>query len=187
MAGEDPLGSGASEGGWVEDDTALVAFAGGGGLQAHRGEDEVELAALVGRHGRKGEGESGLADMDGSALGRGEEGVIAIFLVAVGVAGEEVVLVRFQAADFGREVLDGLEEFGVAGGEVFGVRAGELDGEIGNGTGVLLDGEGKIEPGCVHDAPKKSGDLRLGDGWLLHSMVPFLLEIGSTGPERKVA
>ena len=79
------------------------------------------------------------------------------------------MLLGFEAANLGGEMLDGLfQEFGVTGGEILGVRAGELDGEIGDGAGVLLDGEAEVEASCGEDAPEKTGDLRLCNGWFLH-------------------
>ena len=35
----------------------------------------MELAALVGRHGREGVGQAGIADASSGALGRGKKGV----------------------------------------------------------------------------------------------------------------
>ena len=88
----------------------------------------MELATLVGGHGGEGVGEAGFSYVGGGVFRGGEESLVAGLFVVVCVAGDKVVLFWFKAAELGGEVLDCFEEFGVAGGEVAGVGARELDG-----------------------------------------------------------
>lgn len=115
----------------VEDDEAAGAIAGGGGGQAGLAEGQVKQAALAGVHRREGVGPARGADSFHGGFGDQLKLAVAEELEVFGVEGDAVVLLGFEAEDLGGEVLDSVEEFGVAGEEDWGVGAGEFDGELG--------------------------------------------------------
>ena len=115
----------------VEDDEAAGAVAGGSSRQAGGAEGKVEQAALAGVHWREGVGASRGAYLFDGSFGDHLQLAVAEELEVFGVEGDAVVLLGFEAEELGGEVLNGVEEFGVAGKEERGIGAGEFDGELG--------------------------------------------------------
>jgi len=119
----------------VEDYVAARADARGGSWESGASEGEVEKAALAGAHGVEGVGLAGAADLLDGGFGGEAELLLAEELEVLGVEGGAVVVLVLEAEDLGGDVLDGKEEFAVAGGEQGGVRAGAFDGDVGGGVG----------------------------------------------------
>ena len=118
--------------GWIEDDEAARAVAGGCCGQARRTQGQVEQATLAGGHGREGEGFAcGVDALD--CRGGGEAEIAIPVGLEVGcIEGDAVVLLRLQPQDFSGDVFDGVEEFAVAFGEQRGVGAGDFYAEFGS-------------------------------------------------------
>jgi hypothetical protein len=98
-------------------------------------------------------GLAGGADLLDGGLGEELELAVAEDFEVVGVEGDAVVVLGFEAEDLGGDVLDGEEEFAVAGEKKRSVRASEFDGEIRQGGGSGRDrkrGASGVAEGRLH-------------------------------------
>jgi len=121
----------------IEDDEAAGTVAGRCSGQAGPAEGQVEQAALAGVHRREGVGAARGADTFDGGFGDHLKLAVAEKLEIFCVEGDAVVLLRFKAEDLGGEVLDGMEEFSVAGEQERSIGAGEFDGDLGGWRGGL--------------------------------------------------
>jgi hypothetical protein len=87
-------------------------------------------------------GLAGGADLLDGGFGEEFELTVAEDFEVVGVEGDAVVILWLEAEDFSGDVLDGEEEFTVAGEEKRGVGAGEFDGDVRLGGGSGRDRKG---------------------------------------------
>lgn len=93
----------------------------------------MQEAAFARGHGRKGEGEAGVADLLDGDLGGQLEFALAEDLEVVGIEGDAVVFFVLEAEDFGGYVLKGQQQLAVSGQQQGGVGAAELDANLGIG------------------------------------------------------
>lgn len=120
----------------------------------------MEQAALAGGHGWEGVRLAGGLDAL-NCCSRGETKItVAVGLEAIGVEGDAIVVLGFEAKDLGCDVLDGVEEFAVAVGEERGVGAGEFDAEFRGWGGRSFGLADRISRGIVHMAVA-CGDIEL--------------------------
>jgi len=94
----------------------------------------MKQATLARRHRRERKGLAGCADLLDGHLGHEVELPDAVCLEALGVEGDAVVVLGFEAKDLGGDVLNGVQEFPVAGEEERGIGAAEFDCDLGGGV-----------------------------------------------------
>ncbi len=107
----------------------------------------MKNAALAGGHGRKGEGAAGGTDFFDRDFSHQVEFAVAGGFEAFGVEGDPVVLFGFEAEDLCGDVLDGVEEFAVAGEQERSIGSGEFDCDLGGSWGGVWIGGGRL--GCT--------------------------------------
>ena len=156
----------------IDDNVAVEAFAAGGGLEILIvAEGEVQHAALAAAHGSKAVGLAGAAD----ALGGGFRGKAQLAgaqgFEIFGVKGDFVVLLVFEAQDFGGDVLERTEQLAAALREQAGIGPGEFDvdlagfesGGIG-GAGSGGDAVLQTQPAQGRQGPEEFCDFLCGCG-----------------------
>jgi len=114
----------------IEHDEAARDFARRGGGEPGLRQDEMEHAAFSRGHGRKRVRLASGSDFLDGCFGGELEIVVAGGFEAFGIEADAVVIFRFEAEDFGGDVLDGVEELAVTGQEQRGVGAGQLHFEV---------------------------------------------------------
>ncbi|WP_433984334.1 hypothetical protein RBB78_04910 [Tunturiibacter empetritectus] len=87
------------------------------------------MRRLARGHGRKGVGPARGANLFDGRLGRVLELPVAVCFETFRVEEDEVVLFGFKPKNLGGEMLDGVEEFAVAGKKKGSIGAGKLDAD----------------------------------------------------------